>query len=157
MKTVCLVAGKSCQSSPSQSTSSGVGQREWSTWVPVLLLSQIAPCVPVEPGREKPGWHSGAWQCDTPAGRGCSPSSGWWCHPPTSTCPWSRQRGGAQAGQAEMLLHEDKSGDGRGIMGTLWGHHRLLGAGLTLPPCPLCPRCCCFFKRKRKKTAQRHK
>lgn len=155
------MAGRSSQSSPSQSTSSGVGQREWSTWVPVLSLSQMAPCVPVEPGREKPGRHSGAWQWDSPASRGWSPSLGWWCHPPPSTCPLSWQRGRTWARWAEVLLHEDGVGGWQGHHGdiaeTLWGHLRLPGMGLTLPPCPLCPRCCCFFKRKRKKTAQRHK
>lgn len=48
-------------------------------------------------------------------------SPGWWCH---QHLPPSQQGGGARARQAEMLLHENKWGNGGDIMGTLRTHLR---------------------------------
>lgn len=102
-----------------------------------------------------------------PLGSGTPPSSvqltclcwsvrpGWWCQPSTSIRrPFQLTAGlsGPGAGHTEVLLHvaEQREAQGGG------GPSRGAGRGANLP-CPLCPRCCCFFKRKRKKTAQRHK
>lgn len=83
----------------------------------------------------------------------------------TGTCALASDGGAAWAERAEGLLHAAGAGVRRGCeVGSLRDALRSCGVRCGVPagcrvnlPCPLCPRCCCFFKRKRKKTAQRHK